>query len=115
MEGNFLNKIKVVCRRPDSNRHGSPHHPLKMACLPSSTTSAVKAIIEKEHRFGNLLVGSAHFLPERAAYEPARYASPAPVFIRLKGIRPICGHVMFSCYSMILDLYFIWNILLYNK
>ena len=22
------------CPRPDSNRHGLPHHPLKMACLP---------------------------------------------------------------------------------
>ena len=30
------------CRRPDSNRHEFPHHPLKMACLPSSTTSARK-------------------------------------------------------------------------
>ena len=30
------------CRRGDSNPHGSPHHPLKMACLPSSTTSARK-------------------------------------------------------------------------
>ena len=28
------------CRRPDLNRHGSPHYPLKIACLPSSTTSA---------------------------------------------------------------------------
>ncbi len=28
------------CRRGDSNPHGFPHHPLKMACLPSSTTSA---------------------------------------------------------------------------
>ena len=28
------------CRRGDSNPHGSPHHPLKMACLPNSTTSA---------------------------------------------------------------------------
>ena len=28
------------CRRGDSNPHGFPHHPLKMACLPGSTTSA---------------------------------------------------------------------------
>jgi hypothetical protein len=28
------------CRRPDLNRHGSRHYPLKIACLPSSTTSA---------------------------------------------------------------------------
>jgi len=27
-----------------------------MACLPSSTTSAVSVIIEKQHGFGNLLV-----------------------------------------------------------
>jgi len=32
--------MSLWCRRPDSNRHGSPHHPLKMACLPDSTTSA---------------------------------------------------------------------------
>jgi hypothetical protein len=29
------------CRRRDLNPHGSPHHPLKMACLPDSTTSAL--------------------------------------------------------------------------
>ena len=45
--------LNFLCRRPDSNRHGSPHHPLKMACLPSSTTSAVKGIIYKRHGFGN--------------------------------------------------------------
>jgi integrase len=28
------------CRRPDLNRHGSRHYPLKIACLPNSTTSA---------------------------------------------------------------------------
>ena len=28
------------CRRGDSTPHGFPHHPLKMACLPGSTTSA---------------------------------------------------------------------------
>src|SRR4030065_1048289 len=32
------------CRRGDSNPHGSPHHPLKMACLPGSTTSAREEI-----------------------------------------------------------------------
>jgi hypothetical protein len=42
------------CRRPDSNRHGSPHHPLKMACLPSSTTSAM---------FGHYREGSAFWQP----------------------------------------------------
>jgi len=30
------------CRRGDSNPHGFPHHPLKMACLPGSTTSALE-------------------------------------------------------------------------
>jgi hypothetical protein len=28
------------CPRPDLNRHGSPHYPLKIACLPGSTTWA---------------------------------------------------------------------------
>ena len=28
------------CRRPDLNRHEFPHYPLKIACLPDSTTSA---------------------------------------------------------------------------
>src|SRR3972149_9723469 len=32
------------CRRGDSNPHGFPHHPLKMACLPGSTTSAREEI-----------------------------------------------------------------------
>ena len=33
--------IYVWCRRPDLNRHGSPHTaPLKTACLPNSTTTA---------------------------------------------------------------------------
>jgi hypothetical protein len=56
-----INWIFQQCRRPDSNRHGSPHHPLKMACLPSSTTSAVSAIIGKRHGFGNLLVEAPGF------------------------------------------------------
>ena len=34
----------VWCRRGDSNPHGFPHHPLKMACLPGSTTSAREEI-----------------------------------------------------------------------
>ena len=29
------------CRWPDSNRHGLRHCPLKTACLPNSTTSAI--------------------------------------------------------------------------
>ena len=33
---------KMWCRRPDLNRHGFPHYPLKIACLPTSTTSALK-------------------------------------------------------------------------
>jgi len=53
---------KQKCRRPDSNRHGSPHHPLKMACLPSSTTSVASNIIEKDHGFGNILVEVTGFL-----------------------------------------------------
>src|SRR3990172_806865 len=38
----FLRRSPDVswCRRGDSNPHGFPHHPLKMACLPNSTTSA---------------------------------------------------------------------------
>ena len=28
--------LKKWCRRPESNRHEFPHHPLKMACLPIS-------------------------------------------------------------------------------
>ena len=31
---------ELWCRRRDSNPHGSPRHPLKMVCLPNSTTSA---------------------------------------------------------------------------
>jgi integrase len=34
--------VSIWCRRGDSNPHGFPHHPLKMACLPCSTTSARK-------------------------------------------------------------------------
>jgi len=30
------------CPRPDLNRHGSRHYPLKIACLPGSTTWARK-------------------------------------------------------------------------
>ena|GEM_PF-3388145 len=38
----YLAKSFIItwCRRPDLNRHGFPHYPLKIACLPSSTTSA---------------------------------------------------------------------------
>jgi hypothetical protein len=38
-----------------------------MACLPSSTTSAVSAIIEKERGFGNLLVALPPQFSEQAA------------------------------------------------
>ena len=31
------------CRRPESNRHRLPHHPLKMACLPIPPRRLIKA------------------------------------------------------------------------
>jgi hypothetical protein len=35
------------CPRPDLNRHGSPHYPLKIACLPGSTTWAKRSIHQR--------------------------------------------------------------------
>ena len=115
MEGNFLNEIKVVCRRPDSNRHGSPHHPLKMACLPSSTTSAASNIIEKDHGFGNNLVEEAGIFSR--ANLVARVASVCAAPGRRNNFLPhgfsngfrsySAGTFMFSCYYAALALYFI--------
>ena len=58
--------FSLWCRRPDSNRHGSPHHPLKMACLPVSTTSA---------RLW-LTLSSLHQQPEWPAVSPASVRPP---------------------------------------
>ena len=42
----MINLLKW-CRWPDSNRHGFRHCPLKTACLPDSTTSALSAHYRK--------------------------------------------------------------------
>src|SRR4030067_2366513 len=51
----------MSCPRGASKPHGFPHHPLKMACLPGSTTSAREEI--------HLIHGAAERQAERKSAE----------------------------------------------
>lgn len=45
---------QYTCRRPDSNRHGFHHHPLKMACLPVPPLRQLLLLRLRTFRFWNI-------------------------------------------------------------